>query len=177
MRELDLDARLGCDRIPAVSALAVDVVAVADQGLRYQSQPTLQSRGPGGGDFVDLGLQCHTVPVQAAATDGQSIGTAGDVRCAALGQGPTVSGCAVEGEVQARVLERVDAPSPGGPGPGIPGREHAAQHGDHRQSVLAAVAERIHVPPPISVRRQRCRKVRTGLTRYGVVSILHYIQV
>ena len=94
-----------------------------------------------------------------------------DILTSTFGQCPSTTACAIQGDVQRRVLERIGgAATPGG---GIPGRKHAAEHRDDREAVTSAVAQGIDIPPRVTIRGQVRGEVRAGLTGPGGVSIFH----
>ena len=61
-----------------------------------------------------------------------------------------MAGSTVEGDVDGAVVERVATA-----GPGVVGREHAAQHGDDGKAMATVVAQRVDVPPEVAARRDR----------------------
>ena len=71
---------------------------------------------------------------------------------ATLGHGPALLG-AVQRDIDSHMIVRVALTS--GKGAAVVGRENATNESDNRQAVVAAVGERVDVPPEICTRRER----------------------
>jgi hypothetical protein len=150
--------------------------------LRPHADRTPQTAWPRRGHLVDVDDEFLPVPFQGARTDDEPAGRALEVSRAAFGERPAMAHGAVERDIEPAVRERIDgtAGRRAPPRPRIPGREDAAQHGDDRQAMAAAVAPGVDVPPGVTAvgdrdgeHRPRGVDGRGGLTGLGRVSIFH----
>ena len=94
--------------------------------------------------LAELDVELAALPAQGARADGELRRAAADLRGAPLGERPGGRAWAVEGDVHGAVLERVGLHPAGrglGARPGVPGREHVAQHADEGEPVLAVRAD------------------------------------
>ena len=128
---------------------------------RARLQPDLSAHGQGHRRtvFGNVDDQRAALPAKRTRADAQTCFIRLQIAAAALGHGPAWMAAPIEGEIDGAMIRRI-----GAPGPGIIGREDAADEGDQREAILAVAAEAVCVPPGIAARR-RGRVEQPGLGR------------
>ena len=150
------------DRLPQMMAGSVERETAGGAHAGRDGDVAADAAWQGHGRLVDRDLQPFVDPTHAAGADGDLPGVAPQRAAAALGHGPAPRP-AVQRHVHAHVVFRVAAAARAGQG--VEGREHAADESDDRQPVPAVGAQRVDVPPRVTVLPHHDVEARLALTR------------
>ncbi len=126
---------------------------VVSQGSGVQAHLAANPCRPGHRDFVDGNNQGIAIPADRTRPDRELARLLAHRGATALDHAPALAARTVQGHIDGAVVEWIGRA--GSARPGVIGRKYAADEGDHRQAVLAVVAQRVQIPPGVAVRPYR----------------------
>ena len=156
--QIDRDRRDRREGAPAMGAVRGQVGGNAGQrGRRQHDPPADPPRAGQAGPFVQIDGQPAVLPVQRAGADPERPRAAAQRGPAAFGHREAPAG-PIGRHVDADMVLGVAPPRPG-----VPGRKHRADEGDHRHRPRAVGADPVDIPPGIAVRRDRHVEARSAI--------------
>ena len=157
---LNRDTGLGSERPPPMTSLAFQEKGLAVDGFCPDFDPPANRARNRRRRLVDGEAQRADLPGRRRAADRKRVVRSPEVRSPSLGHRPGRAARAIESDIDGAVIERI-AP----PGPGVVGREDAADESDDRQAVSSIVADRVDVPPGIAAGLDFLVEARSRITQ------------
>lgn len=144
--QIDFDTRRWGNGAPDVAFCAVDRKRLVVDELRVEANDAANRGRYGRGLLVDVDCQNAAVPKQCARPNLEDIRRDANGVLSALRHRPAVFARRIKRHIKGAVIERRSRFRPR-----VVRRKDAADEGDNRDAVVAGVAERVDIPPGVSV--------------------------